>query len=154
VDAEVQALAGQADATLRALDKAEEALSQAQGDEGPAWLDFFDLARLRGFQGFSYLTLGHTDDARRALGATLGELPDHADKQRAVTLADIAATHVYDGDIALGCEVAKQALAFTARTRYATAIDRLGRLRRQLEPWSRERPVRELDDVFHSVDLS
>jgi len=146
VAAEVHALARRGPMTLRSLGRSGELLGHADVHDVPEWLDFYDSSRLRGFEGFSLLTVGRAAEARAALEATLASLPEHAEKQRAVTLADIASTYVQESDIPAAVEVAKHSFMLTARTRYATAGERLQKLRDQLKPWQDSKPVRELDE--------
>ena len=92
VEAEIRAKAGEARASLLAVERAEDALTTAQ--DVPGWMDYYDATRLNGFKGFAYLTAGRTDQARVALDTALSALDRGAVKQRAVFLTDLATTHV------------------------------------------------------------
>jgi transcriptional regulator with XRE-family HTH domain len=94
VEAEIQAKAGKNHASLTAIDRAEGSLTL--GHEVPVWMDYYDTTRLQGFKGFAYLKAGKPEEARTALGEALSGLDDHAVKQRAVFLTDLATTYVRD----------------------------------------------------------
>lgn len=135
---------------LRALDRAVETLQQAGSQPTPPWFDFYSAARLDGFRGQVLLASGQGAAAREALARALASLEPDAVKQRAVLLADVAATHLCDrnpdvDEVAAGAVRAANELG---RTGYRAAADRLVALRERLEPWSGSRAVRTLDEVL------
>jgi hypothetical protein len=69
VEAEIRTKAGQTQASLNAIDRAENALVVAH--EVPAWMDYYDQTRLNGFKGFVYLAAGRPNEARAALSDAL-----------------------------------------------------------------------------------
>ena len=77
--------------------------------KSPAWMDYYDPARLKGFKGFAYLTAGQPAEARTALSEALAQLDTSAVKQRAVFFTDLATIHVHEGEIDQGAELAGQA---------------------------------------------
>lgn len=153
VEAEVKARAGDAQGTLRALGHAEGLLEDADAQDDPEWMDFFDRARLDGFKGYSYLSVGRPAEAREALTRTLNALTDDAQKQRAVTLADLAATQVQVGEIEAAAQLAQAALQVTVEERYATAAERLLEVRAALEPFRRHATVVELDEALRLAQI-
>lgn len=153
VEAEVKARAGDAKGTLRALGHAEDLLEDADAQDDPEWMNFFDRARLDGFKGYSYLSVGRTADARAALTRTLNALTDDAQKQRAVTLADLAATQVQDGEIEVAAQLAQAALRVTVEERYATSAERLLEVRATLEPFRGHSAVIELDERLRLAQI-
>jgi transcriptional regulator with XRE-family HTH domain len=100
VEAEIRAKAGETRASLNAIDRAESALVATH--EVPAWMDYYDATRLKGFKGFAYLAAGKPEEARNALGDALSTLDAGAVKQRAVFLADLGTTFVHEGEVDKG----------------------------------------------------
>jgi transcriptional regulator with XRE-family HTH domain len=137
-------------AALRALDHAELSLGHAEDDETPAWFDYYSPARLEGFRGHALLTGGHPEQARMALGDALAGVEHRAVKQRALIRTDIAATWLVTTrrDVDRACELATESAAELAAAGYATAVERLRRLRGRLTPWERSRAVRQLDEAL------
>jgi hypothetical protein len=137
-------------AALRALDHAELSLDHAEDDETPPWFDYYSLARLDGFRGHTLLTTGRNEQAKQALGAALAAVEPDAVKQRALFRADIAAAWLTppDLDVDRACALATESAADLVTAGYATAVERLRRLRCRLAPWERSRAVRQLDEVL------
>lgn len=140
------------------LDRAADTMRPAQGDTGgwsatgpPAWLDWFSGPRLDGFRGAAELAAGRTDHAKATLHRTLAGLPADAGKQRAVTLADLAATAATAREPEDACGLLHQVLELVERQGYATAVDRVRTVRAALAPWAGERFVGELDDRLAAV---
>ncbi len=144
VEAEIRAKAGDTKASLEAIDRAENALIVVH--EVPAWMDYYDQTRLKGFKGFAYLTAGKPDEARTALSEALAALDVSAGKQRAVFLTDLATIHVHEGEIDKGAELAGQAAVELTRAGYATSKERLQEFRELVQPWHDRASVRELDE--------
>jgi len=144
VEAEIRARAGETRASLNAIDRAEGALVAAH--EVPAWMDYYDATRLKGFKGFAYLAAGKPEEARNALGDALSTLDAGAVKQRAVFLADLATTFVYEGEVDKGCELAGEAAGALTRAGYATSAERLHEVRELVRPWQDRASVKELDE--------
>jgi transcriptional regulator with XRE-family HTH domain len=140
-------------AALRSLDHAQLSLGHADDGETPAWFDYYSAARLDGFRGHTLLTAGRPDQAQQALCDALAGLEPHAVKQRALLRADIAATCLVKGrtDLDRACDLAAEAAAGLVSAGYATAMERLRRLRAQLVPWERSSAVRHLDEVLAAL---
>ena len=143
VEAEIRAKAGETRASLEAIERAEAALVVAR--EVPAWMDYYDATRLKGFKGFAYLAAGNPEAARAALGEALSALDAGAVKQRAVFLTDLATTHVHEGEIDKGCELAGEAAVALSTAGYATSAERLHEFRELVLPWQDRASVKELD---------
>ncbi|MDI2132569.1 transcriptional regulator [Yinghuangia seranimata] len=140
------------------LDRAADALHPAHAVSGswsapgpPAWLDWFSGPRLDGFRGAAELAAGRTDHAKATLHRTLAGLSPDADKQRAVTLADLAAAAAAGREPEDACALLHRVLDLVERQGYATAVDRVRTVRAALAPWSRERFVRDVDDRLAAV---
>jgi hypothetical protein len=144
IEAEIRAKAGQTQASLNAIDRAENALVVAH--ELPAWMDYYDQTRLKGFKGFAYLAAGKPDEARTALSDALAALDVDAVKQRAVFLTDLATTYVHEGEIDKGSELASEAAVELTRAGYATSKERLREFRDLVQPWHDRASVKELDE--------
>jgi hypothetical protein len=138
------------DGGMRALDRAVDDLHRPPHAPIPAWFDYYSAARLDGFRGQALLAAGQGEAARRALTRSLADLEPHAVKQRAVLLADLAASGLCgpDPDVEQACAEALQAATELGRTRYQAAAERLAALRARLVPWQRTRAVRQLDDLL------
>jgi transcriptional regulator with XRE-family HTH domain len=144
VEAEIRAKAGQTEASLQAIDRAESALVVAH--EIPAWMDYYDQTRLNGFKGIAYLAAGRPDTARTALSDALTALDVGAVKQRAVFPTDLGTTYVHEGEIDPGCELASEAAVELTRAGYATSKERLRGFRELVQPWHDRASVKELDE--------
>jgi len=146
VNAEIESLVGDKDVALRLMDRAEDLLCHPDENEVPAWLDFFDSARLWGFRGGAELAAKRYDAAREALTDALGDLPATAAKQQAVTCADLARVAAAGGDIDEASGMLSRALDALTKQWYSTAMDRVWTVRRSLEPFKNAHCIRRLDE--------
>ncbi|HSA52534.1 MAG TPA: hypothetical protein VLH10_20810 [Yinghuangia sp.] len=146
VNAEIESLVGDKDIALRLMDRAEDLLCHPDENEVPAWLDFFDSARLWGFRGGAELAAKRYDAAREALTDALGDLPASAAKQQAVTCADLARVAAASGDVDEASGMLSRALDALTRQWYATAMDRIWEVRGSLEPFKNAQCIRRLDE--------
>jgi transcriptional regulator with XRE-family HTH domain len=150
VEAEAMARLGDERTCLNALARAQSLLGGPTNRAEPAWLDFFDASRLAGFLGHANLLLDRAEDARAALEDSLADLDPDATKQRAVVLADLAATHIEE-DLDTACRITGQALDQLRDSWYATGFERIQGIRRALEPYHDERPVRTLEEQIRDA---
>ncbi|WP_436786954.1 transcriptional regulator [Yinghuangia sp. YIM S10712] len=150
VASEAEVRLGNPSGAFRLLDRAAQTLAPVQSDNTsagtPEWLDWFSGPRLDGFRGAAELAAGRADQARAALHRTLAGLAPEADKQRAVTLADLAAAAAAGREPEDACGLLHHVLDLVERQGYATAVDRVRTVRAALTPWAGERFVAELDD--------
>jgi tetratricopeptide (TPR) repeat protein len=148
VAAEVHAVAGEANASLRALEQAAHALEQAGEDEESSWIGVgtFNQAKLAAYHGVCYLQLDRPGDALPALTQALDSLDPALRKHRCTALADLATALVQLREIEEGCERACQSLAIATELGHAVSVDRTRQLRRRLQPWHRHPAVRRLDE--------
>ncbi|HSA53797.1 MAG TPA: transcriptional regulator, partial [Yinghuangia sp.] len=150
VASEAEVRLGNPPGAFRLLDRAAQTLAPVQSDNTsagtPEWLDWFSGPRLDGFRGAAELAAGRADQARAALHRTLAGLAPEADKQRAVTLADLAAAAAAGREPEDACGLLHHVLDLVERQGYATAVDRVRTVRAALTPWAGERFVAELDD--------
>ncbi|UGQ09710.1 transcriptional regulator [Yinghuangia sp. ASG 101] len=154
VASEAEVRLGNPSGAFRLLDRAAATLAPVPSDGPahgtPAWLDWFSGPRLDGFRGAAELAAGRADQARASLNRTLAGLSPEADKQRAVTVADLAAAAASAREPEDACGLLHDVLDLVERQGYATAVDRVRTVRATLAPWSGERCVTELDDRLAS----
>jgi DNA-binding transcriptional regulator YiaG len=152
VASEVHAVAGDAAASLGALEQASHALGQIDEDEA-SWIGIgtFNQAKLEAYHGVCYLQLGRPGDAVPALTRALDALDPALRKHRCTALADLATGLIQLQEVEEGCERASQSLALAAELRHGVSIDRIRKLRRQLRPWRRSPAVRQLEEQLAAV---
>lgn len=144
VESEIRAKAGEASASLAAIERAEDALGPVK--EIPTWMDYYDRTRLNGFKGFAYLAAGQAGQAETALQDAVASLDAGAVKQRAVFLADLATAYVHEGEVDQGCQLAGEAAVTLARAGYETSAERLRQFRQLVRPWQDRGSVKDLDE--------
>jgi tetratricopeptide (TPR) repeat protein len=149
VEAEVETLFGDTRKALRLIAHAEDILSRGEKVPSPAWLDWFSADRLAGFKGNTLMIDGQYGLARSTLKQVLARSTDSEAKQRAVTLADLAAIAVAEGDPDEACALAESALESLARYWYATGMDRVRAVRQALTQWDSLPCVRQLDERLY-----
>lgn len=149
VEAECETRCGNTRTALHLIGHAEDLLDDGPGLSVPPWMDWFSPARLAAFKGNTQLRAGHIPQARETLLKVLDELPADADKQRTVVFGDLASVETAAGNPEEACAYAGRALDQLAITWYATGMDRVRDVRRELAPWQHERPVRDLDERLY-----
>ncbi|MGW4244051.1 helix-turn-helix transcriptional regulator [Nocardia sp. NPDC004722] len=152
VEAEVETRFGDTRRALSLIDHAEKVYDEHDQEinPSPAWLDWFSPTRLAGFKGNTLLVAGRGREARETLERVLVDLPDDAVKQRAVYLADLAASAVLESQPESACAYLEDALDQLGRTWYATAMDRIKAVRQTLRQWDSLPAVRVLDDRLYN----
>lgn len=147
VESETWTIAGDQARAMSAVDRAEHTL-QANELTGPppAYFDYFDAARLAGFQGSALSRFGNYPGAATALTDAADGLAPHAVKQRAVYLTDLAIVRLHQNELEEGCRLASDAADALSAAGYATATDRLRGFRALVEPWKNHPGVRMLDE--------
>lgn len=136
VESEVEARLGGTAAVSDLIARSEAALGGigAAGPAGarPPWLDFYDASRLAGFKGYCHLATGRTGEAAAALERTLRTLPAASEKQRSVTLADLAQVRAQQGELEESARLLGSAIGQLQRCWYGTGADRVDAVRRRL----------------------
>jgi DNA-binding transcriptional regulator YiaG len=153
VASEVHAVAGDAAASLAALDQARQALDRSDEDDEASWIGIgtFNQAKLEAYHGVCYLQLGRPGDAVPALTRALDTLDPAFKKHRCCTaLADLATGLIQLREVDEGCERASQSLTL-AELRHGVSIDRIRTLERQLPPSQRSPAVRRLREQLAAV---
>jgi tetratricopeptide (TPR) repeat protein len=153
VASEVHAVAGDAAASLAALDQAGQALDRADEDDEASWIGIgtFNQAKLEAYHGVCYLQLGRPGDAVPALTRALDTLDPALKKHRCTALADLASGLIQLREVEEGCERASQSLTLAAELRHGVSIDRIRTLERQLPPSHRSPAVRRLREQLAAV---
>ena len=84
VASEIHAVAGDAKASLEALEEAGNALGEADQDDEACWIGIgtFNQAKLEAYHGVCYIQLGRPGDAVPALGRALDTLDPALKKHR------------------------------------------------------------------------
>lgn len=153
VEAEIQAILGNREICLKALEAAEGIEDHQHSKERMYWLHF-DRSRLAGYQGICFRRLYRPEDARtypfldkaqQALKGALARLDTTRIQRRPILLIDMASTCTQKADVEGACEYALQALSITAQTRSKTVLKRLLTLRNELEIWKDTQVVKNLD---------
>ncbi len=161
VEAEIQALLGNRESCLKALDGAERVEDRLYPQEEMYWLRF-DRSRLAGYQGICFRRLYHPEDARtyaflneaqRVLTDALTLLDPARIQRRPALLIDIASTYAQQGNVEGACEQATQALSILAQTKSQAVAKRLLTLRHELEPWNETHSVHNLDQQMISLTI-
>ncbi|MEW2415263.1 transcriptional regulator [Streptomyces sp. NPDC046866] len=150
VEAECETRCGNTRAALNLIGHAEDVLAAGGDERSPEWLDWFSPVRLAAFKGNTQLRAGHLPQSRETLLGVLEALPPDADKQRTVVLGDLAAVEAAAGRPEAACEYAVRALDLLETHWYATGMERVRAVRRELAPWQGEPCVRDLDDRLYS----
>lgn len=150
VEAECETRCGNTRAALNLIGHAEDVLAAGSDHPTPDWLDWFSAVRLAAFKGNTQLKAGHLPQARATLLGVLEGLPADADKQKTVVLGDLAAVEAAAGTPEVACEYAVRALEMLETHWYATGMERVREVRRELAPWQDEPCVRNLDDRLYS----
>ncbi|MFI5469989.1 helix-turn-helix transcriptional regulator [Streptomyces cacaoi] len=149
VEAECETRCGHTRTALHLIGHAEDLLARGGRHDSPEWLDWFSPVRLAAFKGNTQIRAGHLPQARETLLGVLDALGPTEEKQQSVVLGDLAAVEAAVGDAEAACAYAVRALDQLERTWYATGMDRVREVRRQLAPHQDEACVRELDDRLY-----
>lgn len=148
VEGEINTWARSFDLALKAQDRARSLI--AGGAAAPVWFDFFDEARLAGFEGYTRRASGDLEGARVALTTAMGAEGVMSPKQRAVQTIDFAGVCIAQGDVDEGCRHAGLAADELRRVHYATGVERLVQLQRTI-PIQRHPAVRGLNDQVREL---
>src|SRR5258706_3150675 len=149
-EAEVQAdIAAQEDiqntrACFNALEKAEVFAGQISSEEDTFGM-YFDASRIPAYRGSCDMRLHHTEEALAALKEGLEALEPSTALRRAVLL-DLAEVSIQAAAIERACHYMKQALEISLQVQAISPLQRVLRLRQQLQPWSAVQDVKGVDE--------
>ncbi len=148
-EAEVQAdIAAQeniqnTDACFQALERAEMFAGQIDAEEETFGM-YFDSSRIPAYQGSCNIRLHRPEEAFIALKEALEPLEPLAALRRAVLL-DLAEASIQATAVEQACHYMKQALEISMQMQAIGSLQRVLRLRQQLEPWSTVQDVKDVD---------
>jgi hypothetical protein len=148
LEAEAHALAGDERASLRALDEADAAMSQTEGEDTARRprVAFFNRTYLVGERGVALARLERPEAAQEVLEDALLSLDPEAVKTRPRLLAALATAHLRQGNIDEACRLGSDALGLATRQQVGPNLQDVRRLRLELDPWRAARAVKELDE--------
>ena len=143
-EAEAQADLQDIDDCSRALESVERSVSQIQPGE-KTYGTYFDSSRLPAYRGACFMRLGRPEVAMPALLAGLKTQPEPAGAFSRAILLDLANTSRQAGEIEQACSYIHQSLDIITQTNAARYLQRVYKLRQQLEPWAMVQDVKNLD---------
>jgi DNA-binding SARP family transcriptional activator len=157
IEAEIQAKRGNLDACLKALDGAEHSEEQKHSLEDTYWI-YFDASQLASYEGVCRLELCRSGgvladrqktsllvDAQKASADSLILLHPTLTQRRPIYLSTLAGVYIQQREIEEACERVIQATSIVAQTKSKTVLQRLLKLRHELEPWKDTLYVERLD---------
>jgi len=135
----------------RTLAAAEAHLGRIGRDDAAAFL--FAEPTLDRLAGSCYLSLGRYQRAEAVLADTARRLHDRP-KSLAIVLANLALSHLRQGQIDAAAGVLHQAIDMTARTRGGGGMNLVFNVGRELAPWRHEPVVQHVHDRLHDLMTS
>jgi transcriptional regulator with XRE-family HTH domain len=137
---------------LRILDRARSEMTDAKADDpDPQWIQFFDQARLEGYEGN---TLVGADQPRLAI-QTLQRAADSTSSALKNYRAEIASNMAWcllqEREIDESCRHLGTAFDLASSLNYRDGLRRVFAVRRQMDQWSEHRAVKELDEQLRSA---
>jgi hypothetical protein len=136
------------------IDRAEKTMASSNEHRAPEWFTWFSGTRLAAFKGNTQLVAGRHAQARDTLTAALKALGPEEGKQRAVILGDLAAVETAQENHASACNRINETLDQLALTWYATGMERIRAVRRDLQPWADTDEVHQVDDRLYSWETT
>jgi transcriptional regulator with XRE-family HTH domain len=143
IQAEIWANFAESDACLKALSQAEQFDEQQLAIED-SYLIHFDRALLGGYQGVCFRKLYRPENiqstlflgkAQKILIESLNSLNPALIQRQPTFLTDLADTYLQQGEIEEACKRAIQAATIASQIKLQKVIQRLLKLRQELEPW-------------------
>ena len=137
---------------FNALERAELFASQI-GSEEETFGMYFDASRIPAYHGSCNIRLHRPEEAFVALKEALEPLEPPGALRRAVLL-DLAEVSIQTGIVEQACHYLKQSLEIIIQMQSTSSLQRLLRLRQQLQPWSSAQEVKDLDERLRSLHRS
>jgi Helix-turn-helix domain len=147
-EAEEAAAAGDREAALRSLDRANTAYDYADPDAEQAWVRFCQRPRMDSLMVSTYARLQHHDLERMAQDS-LDHLGDDNSMMAVAVLSDAATGYVVSGNMDLGVELGHRFVAAATRTPTTVGHKRLVSLARVLP--QKHGAARELSDSIRAA---
>ncbi|MFI7019859.1 helix-turn-helix domain-containing protein [Streptomyces sp. NPDC050164] len=125
---------GRAAAFRRATGEAIEVLAEAEADEEPYWISYFDEAELAGVTGGRLLDMAradpqqHAESAAENIRSALAGRGSEAGRSHALDLIGLAESHFLMGDVASAVDHTHRAVDAASRTRSSRVRTQLGQL--------------------------
>ncbi|HYS28472.1 MAG TPA: hypothetical protein VEQ12_03080 [Candidatus Limnocylindria bacterium] len=145
VEANVRAVAGDAAGCRLALERSQRWFAKASNADLPRWLPTFDRAQLLAFEGRCFERIEALILARDTWELALASLSPDRIRERGSYLVHLSRVCTRLGKADDACELAQEALTIAMETGSVRIRKQIGAIRIQLEPWTRTRPVAELD---------
>jgi len=105
----------------------------------------FDYSRFLGYKGTCYLRLEKGSDALAALKEGASSIDTSSVRQRSIILVDSADAYRQLRKIEEASKCAIQALELTDLTKSDLVLQRLLKVRDDMQPWAKTKYVRDLD---------
>lgn len=140
------------DGCFQALERAEMFAGQIDAEEETFGM-YFDSSRIPAYQGSCNIRLHRPEEAFIALKEALEPLEPLATLRRAVLL-DLAEASIQATAVEQACHYMKQALEISMQMQAIGSLQRVLRLRQQLEPWSTVQDVKDVDKQLRSFNSS
>lgn len=145
VEAGAQASLGNADASLRALDRVDQARDLTNRTKDSSLLDWLNENVVGYSRGEILTDVGRLDDADALLSETLGNWRSPL-RERSRALVPMARLRLRQGEVDEACRVAEEGLEAAVATSSPRTVHQIRNLRRELQPWSESPSVRSLDE--------
>ena len=149
MEARAHALSGDGSSCAQAMARAEHALDRVQPDEEPFWIRFFTAEQLQAEFTYAAADLGRPSQVQvfaRPVLESAGEM----ERRRVLVTATLAGSlvpqpHARSGDIAEACTTLAGPLPLLQTLTTKRGVEAVNTVRRKLEPFRDQTPVRELD---------
>ncbi|MGW0663471.1 transcriptional regulator [Streptodolium elevatio] len=138
-------------ACVEALSAAERSLDAADGDDDPAWCQYFDKAELIHEFAHCHRDLRLPRATQEFANEAIGLRTDGYTRRCAQDTTFMAAAHLEEGDLDQACAKASEALDIASRLNSSQCNDFLREFRTRLHPHEREPVVREFSE--HAEEL-
>lgn len=140
LEAQAHALRTDAVSCSRALRQAESAFSQAEDDDLPPWLAYFDEAYFAARIGHCFRTLGQGAQTERYARRSLRMDPRFI-RGKAFNTALLASGYAVQGEVEEACRAGREAVDLTSGLGSARAVTAVGNLLHDLAPYSGAKEV-------------
>lgn len=152
IEAEVHAHMSNIDACSRALEKAEHWMQRICPEEETYGVSF-DSARLAGYKGACFLHFQKPLVVMASLKEASQFIDASATRQQSIIVADTAYAYVQMQEIEEACKMMRIVLRTAFQTKSGLLIQRIYRVRRELQPWETAQAVKDLDKqmVAHGI---
>jgi tetratricopeptide (TPR) repeat protein len=137
---------GDPQATVRTLDRVDEAFADSKPENDPPWVYWLDRDEIDIMAGRCLTELRQPKKAITLLNTAVQRYDDSRAREKALYLSWLAEAHAYDGNVEEAAAAALQALHLSASTSSARSLDRVKVVRRVLEPYAGNAAVDDFED--------